>query len=206
MSRNKKRIEIKIGSTIKRKKKMASSLQSVTVYCSSSRHVDATYLSEARLLGTAIAQAGFRLIYGGNRVGCMGELADGAQSAGGKVVGITPQLLVDEGIADELCDQMIVTAGMRERKALLERHGDAFVAFPGGLGTFEEVFEILVGKILGYHQKPIVFLNVAGYYDPLLAMIEHGIEHRFIKPAARNAYVVANTVRETMEYLKATDA
>jgi hypothetical protein len=181
-------------------------VRSVTVYCSSSRHVDAAYLSEARALGTAIANAGWKLIYGGNRVGCMGELADGAQAAGGKVMGITPQLLVDQGIADEVCDQMIVTAGMRERKALLEQHGDAFIAFPGGLGTFEEVFEVLVGKILGYHQKPIVFLNVAGYYDPLLAMVEHGIEHRFIKAAARKAYVIATTVRQTIEYLKAPGA
>ena len=104
----------------------------------------------------------------------MGALSDAARAAGGKVVGITPKLLVRAGIADNHCSELIVTPGMRERKALLEARGDAFIALPGGLGTFEEVFEILVGKLLGYHQKPIVLLNVAGYYAPLLEMIEHG--------------------------------
>ncbi len=96
------------------------------------------------------------------------------------MIRVTPQLLVDHGIADHRCHELIVTATLRERKALLEQRGDAFVALPGGLGTFEEVFEILVGRTLGYHAKPVVLLNVAVYYAPLLAMLEHGIEHGFI--------------------------
>jgi len=90
---------------------------------------------------------------------------------------------------------------MRERKALLEQRADAFVTLPGGLGTLEEVFEIIVGRMLGYHSKPIVLLNVAGYFDPLLAMIEHGIEQHFIRAEARDAYFVANDVAGTMQYL-----
>jgi uncharacterized protein (TIGR00730 family) len=132
----------------------------------------------------------------------MGALADAARAAGGKVTGITPQLLVDEGIADELCDELIVTSGMRERKALLEQRADAFVTLPGGLGTLEEVFEIIVGRMLGYHSKPIVLLNVVGYFDPLLTMIEHGIEQRFIRAKARDAYFVARDVARTIEYLE----
>ena len=178
-----------------------TTVRAVTVYCSSSRRVAAVYFEAATSLGAAIAHAKWDLIYGGNRVGCMGALADAARAAGGRVIGITPELLVREGIADNSCDELVVTATMRERKALMEERGDAFVALPGGLGTFEEVFEILVGKLLGYHQKPIVLLNVAGYYAPLLAMIEHGIEQRFIKPAAREAYFVAETVAETIECL-----
>ncbi|HEY8751949.1 MAG TPA: TIGR00730 family Rossman fold protein [Tepidisphaeraceae bacterium] len=176
-------------------------IRAITVYCSSSTHVDHIYTSMAAELGAAIAQQGWQLVYGGNRIGCMGALADAAREAGGKVIGITPQLLVDEGIADEHCDELVVTAGMRERKALLEQRADAFVTLPGGLGTLEEVFEIIVGRMLGYHSKPIVLLNVAGYFDPLLAMIEHGIEQHFIRAEARDAYFVANDVAGTMQYL-----
>jgi uncharacterized protein (TIGR00730 family) len=176
-------------------------IRAVTVYCSSSRHVDGVYIRAARDLGAAIARQNWVLVYGGNPIGCMGALADAAREIGGKVTGITPQLLVDEGIADEKCDELVVTSGMRERKELLEQRGDAFVTLPGGLGTFEEVFEIIVGRILGYHSKPIVLLNVNGYFDKLLALIEHGIDQRFIKPRARDAYFVAGGVGETIEYL-----
>jgi cytokinin riboside 5'-monophosphate phosphoribohydrolase len=176
-------------------------IRAVTVYCSSSRHVDGVYTKAAHDLGAAIARQNWILVYGGNHIGCMGTLADAARAAGGKVTGITPQLLVDDGIADENCDELVVTSGMRERKELLELRGDAFVTLPGGLGTFEEVFEIIVARMLGYHSKPIVLLNVNAYYAPLLAMIEHGIEQRFIKPKARNAYFVAHDVPQTIEYL-----
>ena len=178
-------------------------IRAVTVYCSSSKSVPKVYFEAAAELGHAIAARGWTLVYGGNAVGCMGALADAARAAGGRVVGVTPQLLVDQGIADDACQELIVTAGMRERKALLEERGDAFLALPGGLGTLEEVFEILVGRTLGYHDKPIVFLNVAGYYDPLLAMLEHGIEHRFIRPVARQAYSVANSVADAVQILSA---
>ena len=177
-------------------------IRSITVYCSSSRHVPAIYFEAARELGTSVARSGWTLVYGGNDVGCMGVLADAARAAGGKVVGITPELLVRDGIADDACDELIVTANMRDRKAMLEARGDAFVALPGGLGTFEEIFEILVGKLLGYHQKPIVLLNVADYYGPLLTMIEHGVEQRFIKATAREAYFVAGSVTHAIEFLR----
>lgn len=180
-------------------------IRAITVYCSSAKSVPPVYFHAAAELGRAIAGEGWTLVYGGNAVGCMGALADGARAAGGRVVGVTPQLLVNHGIADDACHELIVTATMRERKALLEQRGDAFVALPGGLGTFEEVFEILVGRTLGYHQKPIVLLNVAGYYAPLLAMIEHGIEHRFIRPIAREAYVVAGSVEEAIRSLRKID-
>jgi uncharacterized protein (TIGR00730 family) len=176
-------------------------IRAVTVYCSSSRHVDPVYLHAAAELGARIAKQGWRLVYGGNYIGCMGALADAARDAGGKVTGITPQLLVDQGIADEQCEELLVTFSMRERKALLEERGDAFIALPGGLGTFEEVFEIIVGRMLDYHSKPVVLLNVAEYYAPLLAMIEHGIEQRFIKARARETFFVTRHVTEAIEYL-----
>jgi uncharacterized protein (TIGR00730 family) len=177
-------------------------IRAVTVYCSSSNHVPDVYRRAAAELGRAIAREGWTLVYGGNCVGCMGALANGAREAGGKVLGISPQLMVDEGIGDDKCDEYIVTADMRARKALLEQRGDAFITLPGGIGTFEEYFEILVGRVLDFHRKPIVLLNVAGYYDPLEAMIEHGIEHRFIRPHAREAYFLAATVDEAIQYLR----
>src|SRR4051794_10766391 len=176
-------------------------IQTVTVYCSSSRSVAADYFDAGRALGREIARAGWSLVYGGNNLGLMDAVACACRSAGGKVVGITPQLMVDEGIADSACAELIVTGNMRERKALLEARGDALVALPGGIGTFEEFFEVLVGRMLGYHAKPIVVLNISGYYDPLLAMMEHGIEHGFVRPKAREAYFVAATVDAAVDYL-----
>jgi uncharacterized protein (TIGR00730 family) len=177
-------------------------IRSVTVYCSSSGKLDAVFMDAAAALGRALAANNWRLVYGGNDVGMMGVLAAAARAAGGKVVGVTPQLFMDKGVADRACDELHVTACMRERKATMEKHGDAFVALPGGLGTFEEFFEIVCGKQLAYRNKPIVLLNVAGYYDPLLKMIDHGLELNFVRPRATQLYFVATTVAEAIEYLK----
>lgn len=179
-----------------------ANVRSVTVYCSSSSAVAPVYHSAARELGMAIARQGWRLVYGGNFVGLMAEVAQGTRDAGGKVTGITPQLMADKGLSDANADELVVTNDMRDRKALLEERGDAFVALPGGLGTYEEVFEILVGRQLGYHNKAIVLLNIADYFRPLLEMVEHGIAQKFIKTAARELFFVAESVPDTIEYLK----
>lgn len=180
-------------------------IQAVTVYCSSSRKVAPAYFAAAEELGRAIAGCGWALVYGGNNLGVMDAVASAARSAGARVVGITPRLMLDQGIVDGQCDELIVTSTMRERKQLLEQRGDALVALPGGIGTFEEWFEVLVGRTLGYHEKPLVLLNVAGYYDPLLALMEHGIEEHFIRPAAREAYFVARDVGEAIDFLRAAE-
>jgi uncharacterized protein (TIGR00730 family) len=182
------------------------SIRTVTVYCSSSTEIAPAYFRAGADLGTAIARNGWTLVYGGNRIGLMAAVADAARAAGGKVVGITPQLMLDHGIGDDLCDELVVTSGMRERKALLEQRGDAFVALPGGLGTFEELFEVLVARLLGYHDKPIVLLNVAGYYDRLIAAVEHGIGEGFIKPKSRRAWHVAADVEGAVNYLRSAPA
>jgi uncharacterized protein (TIGR00730 family) len=111
-------------------------------------------------------------------------------------------LLVDKGIADEKCDELVVSGGMRERKQLLEERGDAFVALPGGIGTMEEVFEVLVGKSLGYHGKPIVLVNVNGFWGKMIEMIEEGVKEGFIREGVGGMIFVAASVGETMEYLK----
>src|ERR1051325_1752511 len=152
------------------------SIHAITVYCSASSAVPRHYFDAAIELGRTIASRHCKLVYGGNNVGLMGVIADSVRAAGGKVIGITPKLFVDKGVVDSKCDELIVCDSMRERKELLEQRGDAFIALPGGLGTFEELFEIIVGKQLRYHTKPIVLLNISDYFAPLIAMIDHGIE------------------------------
>jgi len=177
-------------------------IRNVTVYCSARGEVANVYKTAAADLGRAIAQCGWGLVYGGNRVGLMQILSDACRAAGGKVVGITPQWFIDKGISDDRCDELIVSAGMRDRKEMMENRGDALLALPGGLGTLEEIFEVIVAKQLGRHGKPIVLLNIANYYAPLLAMIEHGIEHKFIKPVARGYFFVADSVDAAINHLR----
>ena len=179
----------------------AGSIRSITVYCSSSRQVAHVYFDAAAELGAAIARQDWQLVYGGNDCGCMGALANAARAAGGKVIGVTPQILVDEGIADDKCHELIVTPDMRQRKALLEQRGDAFITLPGGLGTLEEIFEIIVGRTLGLHNKPIVLLNINHYFDPLLEMIRHGVEQHFIRASACDLFHVSNSVQDAVRHL-----
>lgn len=179
-----------------------SSVRSVTVYCSSSGAVSQTYTDAAAELGAAIAAQKWVLVYGGNRVGSMGVLADACRAARGHVIGITPKLMVEKGVSDSDCHELVVTDCMRERKRHLEHRGDAFIALPGGLGTFEELFEIMVGKQLAYHRKPIVLLNVCDYFNPLLAMIDQGISQRFIKPQARELVHVSPGVNDAIEFIR----
>jgi hypothetical protein len=177
-------------------------IRNVTVYCSSSGQIADVFKAAAADLGRTIAQCGWGLVYGGNRVGLMAVLSDACRAAGGKVIGITPQWFIDKGIGDDRADELIVSTGMRDRKEMLENRGDALLALPGGLGTLEEIFEVIVAKQLGRHGKPIVILNIAKYYDPLLAMIRHGIEHKFIKPAADKLFFVADSVDSAIAYLR----
>ncbi len=177
-------------------------ITNVTVYCSSSSAIPPVYFDAAWELGRALVANRWTLVYGGNAVGLMGAVADSVRAAGGRVIGITPQVLVDKGITDQHCDELIVTPTMRERKALLESRADAFIALPGGLGTLEEIFEIIVGRVLATHAKPVILLNIAGYYNPLLAMIDHGIEHRFIRPDQRRTFDLCDTVAEAMKRLQ----
>lgn len=177
-------------------------IRAVTVYCSSSDAVDPVYFDAARAVGRGVAGSGWTLVYGGNFVGLMGAVAQAARDAGGRVVGVTPRLLHDRGLTDTACDELVVTEGMRERKALLERRADAFVVLPGGTGTFEELFEVYVGRQLGYHAKPVVVVDVDGYYRPLLAMLDHGVEQRFIKRDVRDLLHVAGSAEEAVEYLR----
>jgi uncharacterized protein (TIGR00730 family) len=177
---------------------------SITVYCASSSKVDEVYFAAAREAGTAIGQRGLTLVYGGSYVGLMRAVADSARSAGGKVVGITPQLMVDQDVHDRLCDELIVTPDMRERKRLLEERGDAFLVLPGGIGTLEELFEVLVGRALGYHGKPIALVNTNGCYDALLALLADGEKRHLVKSSIARLLLVHATAEEAVAALMAT--
>jgi uncharacterized protein (TIGR00730 family) len=155
----------------------------ITVYCSSSTALEPHFAATARTLGGEIARRGLTLVYGGGGIGLMGEVARAAKAAGGRVEGVITRQFVALEQAWDGCDEMVVVDTMRERKAGLEGRADAFVVLPGGLGTFEELFEILVARYLGHHRKRIAMVNDRGYWDPLKVLLEHAIEHTFVRPA-----------------------
>lgn len=160
-------------------------LRRITVYCSSSPHLEPAFAETATRLAQAIAARGATLVYGGGGIGLMGTIARAGKAAGGRVEGIITSKFVALEQGWDGCDELVVVDTMRERKRQLADRADAFIILPGGLGTFEEFFEILVARQIGDHHKPIGIVNDRGYYDPMLAMIDHSIEHRFVKPAAR---------------------
>jgi uncharacterized protein (TIGR00730 family) len=181
-------------------------IRNVTVYCSSRDNLAPAYYHAGAALGRAIAESGWKLVYGGNSLGLMKTVADAVRAAGGGVIGITPQLFVDSGCDDKDCEELIVTPCMRQRKELLETRGDAFIALPGGLGTFEELIEILAAKSLKLHDKPVVLLNIESYFDPLVQMLGHGIEQGFISARTRNLYHLASSVDDAIAHLLARSA
>ena len=137
----------------------------------------------AREVGVLLAQRGFGLVYGGAQVGLMGAVADGALAAGGEVIGIIPDSLVRKEVAHTGLGDLRVVGSMHERKAQMADLSDGFLALPGGCGTFEEFFEVVTWAQIGIHRKPCALLNVAGYYDPLLALLNHAVAERFVRPA-----------------------
>jgi cytokinin riboside 5'-monophosphate phosphoribohydrolase len=173
----------------------------VCVYCSSSASLDPGHTAAARQLGRALADRGDVLVWGGATVGTMGELARAAQGAGGRVVGVIPQSLVDVEIAYVDADELVITTDLRDRKAEMEARADAFVVLPGGFGTLEELMEQLTLRLLGVHDKPIVLVDVHGFWQPLLALFERLYEHRFARPESRAAYAVAADVDEALTLL-----
>lgn len=181
-------------------------MHAITVYCSSSTHLDADFHAPAEIVGRELARRGVTLVYGGGSVGLMGEIARAARAHGGKTVGIITRTLMDLEVGDTACDELLVVDTMRERKKLLTEHGDGFLVMPGGIGTYEEFFEVLVGRKLGEHDKPIGIVNSHGYFNPLIAMVEHGIKHRFIKPAMKELFHIAPEPQPVIDWLLNGDA
>ncbi|MBX2839646.1 MAG: TIGR00730 family Rossman fold protein [Gammaproteobacteria bacterium] len=166
-----------------------SSLRSICVYCGSSRGAKPDYVAGAQKLATELVARDITLVYGGAHVGVMGAIADQVLSAGGRVVGVIPQALVDVEVAHDDLTELVVVGDMHERKALMAERSDGFIALPGGLGTLEELFEVLTWSQLDLHQKPCGLLNVAGYFDRLLGFLDHARDERFMRDAHRQLLI-----------------
>ena len=170
---------------------MTSRPGTVCVFCGSNVGADPRYREAATALGKLLAQRQIGIVYGGGRVGLMGVVADSALEAGGQVVGVIPEAIAEREVAHHGLTDLIVVGSMHARKAMMAERADAFVALPGGLGTFEELLEVLTWSQLGIHQKPVGLLNVAGYYDPLLALIDRAITDRFMPADHRGLLIDA---------------
>jgi cytokinin riboside 5'-monophosphate phosphoribohydrolase len=173
----------------------------LTVYTSSSDAVDERYREVVRAFAQQIGDRGDELVYGGTAVGLMGVLASGVRDAGGRVTGVLPVLMADRGLSDEACDELVVTEDMAARKQAMIERAEAFVALPGGFGTLEELFEVLTMKQLGYHDKPIVLLDVDGFFAPLLMMFEHLYTQQFARREYAALYHVARDVADLFDHL-----
>jgi uncharacterized protein (TIGR00730 family) len=167
-------------------------INSLCVFCGSNFGNKPVYRETAAALGRKLAHLGVKLVYGGGNVGLMGVIADASLEAGGEVVGIIPQALVDREVAHAGLTELIVVQSMHERKARMADAADAFLALPGGYGTFEEFCEVLTWSQLGLHAKPCGLLNVDAFYDPLLALFDRAVQDRFLRPEHR-ALVMADT-------------
>ncbi|MEG2047775.1 MAG: TIGR00730 family Rossman fold protein [Comamonas sp.] len=155
---------------------------SICVYCGSRPGENPAYTEAAIAVGQWIGKLGGQLVYGGGRSGLMGTVAEATRQAGGRVVGVIPQALVDKELANTACDELHIVANMHERKAMMAERSNAFLALPGGIGTFEEFFEVWTWRQLGYHDKPIGLLNTAGYYDHMLQFLGSSVASGFMGP------------------------
>lgn len=175
------------------------------VFCGSSVGVNPAYADAARTLGTLLASRGIGLVYGGGNVGLMGVIADAALAAGGEVIGVIPQALADREIAHTGVTQLRIVDSMHTRKAMMAELSDAFLAMPGGVGTFEEFFEAITWTQLGLHKKACGLLNVAGFYTPLAVFIDQAVSEGFIRPVHRAAIVVDDNPERLLDTLSTID-
>ena len=176
-------------------------IKNVCVFCASAMGARAEYAADAEELGRTLAARGIGLIYGGAKVGLMGVVADATLNAGGRVVGVIPQLLVDHEVAHQGVTELHIVKTMHERKSLMGELADGFIILPGGLGTFEELFEVLAWQTLRIHDKNVVLLNTAGFYDPLLAFLDHCVREGTMNAAKREIVLIAKKVDEALELL-----
>ncbi len=173
-----------------------------TVFCGSSSGTESFYREEAYALGKAFSERKIGLVYGGARVGLMGAVADGALDHQGEVIGVLPRFLKSVEIEHFRLTELLIVESMHERKAKMDALSDGIVALPGGFGTLEEFFEMLTWAQLGLHQKPVALLNILGFYDPLLVMIDEMVTKGFLKSSNKDMLVVANTIDELLDKME----
>jgi uncharacterized protein (TIGR00730 family) len=182
---------------------MHTSIGRVCVFCGSRPGNRPEYLEAARRLGALLVERRIGLVYGGASVGLMGAVADAVLRGGGEVIGVIPEALVRHEVAHDYLTELRVVGSMHERKALMAELSDAVIALPGGLGTFEELFETLTWSQLGLHRKAIGLLNVGGFYDGLLALVDHAIEEGFALPDHRALYLAATEPDTLLDLIQA---
>jgi len=178
-------------------------MQSICVFCGSNAGNSPIYAEAARALARAIASRGVRIVYGGGNVGLMGVIAEAVLAAGAQVTGVIPHALHEREVGHRGLADLRVVNSMHERKALMAELADAFIALPGGLGTFEEMFEMLTWVQLGIHRKPCGILNVAGFYDNMIAFLDHAVATGFLKPEHRGILVIEREPQALLERLAA---
>ena len=174
----------------------------ICLYGASSNEIPAVYISETEKFGEEMANRGHRLIYGGGAAGLMGAAATGMVKKQGEVIGIAPSFFNVDGVLFPDCTEIIYTETMRQRKAIMEDKADAFVAVPGGIGTFDELFEIMTLKQLGRHHKPVALFNINGYFDDMLRMIDNAISQGFMTEGCRKLAPAFSDAKELIDYLE----
>jgi hypothetical protein len=182
------------------------SMKRLAVYCGSSIGNDPAFQAAAQALGEAMAGRGIGLVYGGGRLGLMGVVADAVLGAGGEAYGVIPQALIDLEVAHASLTELHVVANMHERKAKMTDLTDAFVALPGGIGTYDELFEAWTWNALGYHAKPFALLNVSDFWNEMIRFLDHATASGFMSPARREQLLVADSIEEAIALLDAAVA
>ena len=177
-------------------------MKRLAVYCGSATPADPRYVELARDVGIALAEQGIGVVYGGGRLGLMGAIASGALQAGGEVIGVIPEALVNGEVANHDC-QLTVVKTMHERKAAFTDLSDGFVVLPGGVGTMDELWEAVSWAQLGYHSKPVGILNAFGFYDGLLAFNRHMAEVGFVRPAHQNIILAESELAPLLDHMRA---
>ncbi|MEO8207060.1 MAG: TIGR00730 family Rossman fold protein [Chthoniobacterales bacterium] len=181
---------------------MSVESKAICVVCSSSNEASVTQIEAAEALGTLIGRKGHRLVYGGSASGLMGVVARATQAAGGQVTGVIPQQLVDLGLANKSDDDQIITRDVRARKAMMEVNADAFIALPGGFGTLDCLVEMISLRMLGRHQKPMVLVNIDGFYNHLALFFQVIYREKFAEPDAAQAYYLTSDPMTAMSYIE----
>lgn len=177
-------------------------LERICVYCGSGHGINPAYETAAEEFGRLLAAEKIELVYGGGSVGLMGTLARAALASGGQVTGVIPQFLKDREVMLRDVSELVTTADMHERKRIMFERADAFVALPGGIGTLEEVVEMMTWSQLGQHEKPILLANVKGFWDPLIDLFEHMRQEAFLRPGLDVAFVVVDRIEEVIPRLR----
>lgn len=179
-------------------------IEQVCVYCGSSTQADESYYETARLLGGLLSESEIELIYGGGDVGVMGAISDAVLDSKGKVTGVIPKFMVDQGWCNRRVENMLVVETMHERKAKMAELSQGVIALPGGCGTLEELLEIITWKQLGIYLHPIVILNVNNYFDPLLTQFKQALDANFMRPMHQHMWSVSSNPKEAIEQLLTT--